>query len=73
MTAKNASFSEAKIGVKRFLDLRREENSSVLSKNYEILEKKTWKKKCCRYLFFFVNCVLLYAGYMMTFCFHFID
>lgn len=41
MTAKNASFSEAKIGVKRFLDLRREENSSVLSKNYEILEKKT--------------------------------
>lgn len=34
MTAKNASFSEAKIGGKRFLDLLGEENSSVLSKNY---------------------------------------
>lgn len=45
MTAKNASFSEAKIGVKRFLDLLGEENSSVLSKNYKIFEKKTLRKK----------------------------
>lgn len=45
MTAKNASFSEAKIGVKRFLDLLREENSSVLSKNYYIFEEKKPEKK----------------------------
>lgn len=40
MIVKNVLFSEVKIGVKRFLDLRREENLSVLLKNYEIFEKK---------------------------------
>lgn len=59
MTAKNASFSEAKIGVKRFLDLRREENSSVLSKNYEILEKKPEKKNAVGISFFCKLCFTL--------------
>lgn len=34
MIVKNVLFSEVKIGVKMFLDLFREENLSVLLKNY---------------------------------------